>query len=223
MWFVPRAGAGTLTRGDNPYLLTNATLGEDFHKDLRLQLTAFALSSAALAANTAARDRVLSRELSSVTTKIVQLIENGTIIDELDRSNLYKALGTAFAVLGDREGGARRILQAIDAYNKALEVFTPERMPFEWASTQHNLGAALTHLGKLENNGQRFELAIDAYSKALEIFTFEQTPMKWTATQNNLEKILTISGEFENNPQHIADGRAILSKILKDAPENSVR
>ena len=43
------------------------------------------------------------------------------------------------------------------------------------------------------------------------------------AIQNNLGKILIISGELENNPQRIEDGRAILSKYFKNAPENSVR
>ena len=63
----------------------------------------------------------------------------------------------------------------------------------------------------------------DAYSKALEIFTSERAPMEWAAIQNNLGKILIISGELENNPQRIEDGRAILSKYFKNAPENSVR
>ena len=47
LWFVPREGDGTLRRGDLPYELVNVTLQDDFHDDLRAQLTAEALRVAA--------------------------------------------------------------------------------------------------------------------------------------------------------------------------------
>ena len=44
VWFVPRSGEGTLTRGDEPYELDNATLGPDFRDDFHAELTAVARS-----------------------------------------------------------------------------------------------------------------------------------------------------------------------------------
>ena len=215
LWFVPREGHGTLTRGDNPYVLTHATLGEDFHKDLRLQLTALALSATAPAADTEARDRVLFSELSSVTKKITQLLQNGTIIDDLDRSNLYRALGTAFAVLGDRDIGTRHILQAIDAYKKALEVFTPEQMPLEWASTQNSLGAAFASLGEKENSKQHLVKSIEFYNKALEVYTRDQTPMYWATTLLNLGGALTLLGKQNSSTQHLVKAVEIYEIVLE--------
>ena len=59
LWFVPRLGDGTLSRGDQPYKLEDVTLGKDFHDDLRAQLTALALASVAPLAETEMRGRVL--------------------------------------------------------------------------------------------------------------------------------------------------------------------
>ena len=42
LWFVPRSGMGTLSRGDRPYKLEDVTLGPDFHGDLRVTLTTLA-------------------------------------------------------------------------------------------------------------------------------------------------------------------------------------
>ena len=53
LWFVPRSGAGSLTRGDEPYELQNATLGPDFHDDFRAELTAAALQPVAKVADPA--------------------------------------------------------------------------------------------------------------------------------------------------------------------------
>ena len=52
LWFVPRSGEGTLRRGDESYELDNATLGPDFHDDLRAELTSVALVAVAPLAET---------------------------------------------------------------------------------------------------------------------------------------------------------------------------
>ena len=61
LWFVPREGDGTLRRGDLPYELVNVTLQDDFHDDLRAQLTAEALRVAAPITGTEIRGRVLGK------------------------------------------------------------------------------------------------------------------------------------------------------------------
>ncbi|MGB5771503.1 MAG: tetratricopeptide repeat protein, partial [Crocosphaera sp.] len=74
---------------------------------------------------------------------------------------------------------------AITAYNCALEVYTREAFPVQWATTQNNLGAA--YRGRIkEDKAENLELAITAYNCALEVYTREAFPVDWARTQNNL-------------------------------------
>jgi tetratricopeptide (TPR) repeat protein len=57
-------------------------------------------------------------------------------------------LGSTLARLGEREGSAARLEEAVAANRAALEEFTRERVPLEWARTQTNLGNALRALGE---------------------------------------------------------------------------
>ena len=47
------------------------------------------------------------------------------------------------SILGERESGTARLKQAVTAYRAALEEWTRERVPPDWAMTQINLGNAL--------------------------------------------------------------------------------
>ena len=46
--------------------------------------------------------------------------------------------------LGERESGTARLEEAVAAYRAALEEWTRERVPLDWAMTQNNLGNALS-------------------------------------------------------------------------------
>ena len=48
-------------------------------------------------------------------------------------------LGNALRVLGERETGAGRLDEAVEACRAALEVYTREQMPLDWAMAQNNL------------------------------------------------------------------------------------
>ena len=93
LWFIPRAGQGTLGRGDRPYRLEDVTLGEDFHDDLHAQLTALALAAVAPLSKTETRGRVLEEGLTEVSEKLATLLE-GYTFSKLDRrAALHVALG----------------------------------------------------------------------------------------------------------------------------------
>ena len=79
----------------------------------------------------------------------------------------YYSLGTALSISGEREGGTERLEEAVEAYRAALEEFTRERAPFQWAGTQNNLGSALQQLGEWEGGTERLEEAVEAYRAAL--------------------------------------------------------
>src|SRR5271166_1646390 len=60
-------------------------------------------------------------------------------------------LGLALSTLGQRESGTARLEQAVVAYRAALEERTRDRVPRDWAQTQHNLGLALFALSDRES------------------------------------------------------------------------
>ena len=59
--------------------------------------------------------------------------------------------------LGERESGTARLEEAVAAYRAALEEWTRERVPLDWAETQNNLGAALARSasGRAGRRGSR--------------------------------------------------------------------
>ena len=204
LWFVPRLGEGTLTRGDQPYELAQATLGPDFHDDFRAELTAVALVAVAPLAETETRGRVLEKGLRDAAEKLATLLKNPAAIERGERrARLQLSLGNALATLGERERGTERLEQAVDAYRAALEEYTRERVPLDWAMTQNNLGVALQTLGERERGTERLEQAVAAYHVALEERTRERVPLDWAMTQNNLGTALWTLGQRENSTERL--------------------
>ena len=79
-------------------------------------------------------------------------------------------LGNALATLGEQESETERLHEAIAAYRAALEEWTRERVPLQWATAQMNLGNALLRLGEREGGSAPLEEAVSAYRAALEEF-----------------------------------------------------
>jgi tetratricopeptide (TPR) repeat protein len=85
------------------------------------------------------------------------------------------------------------LAQAVSAYRGALEVFTREQSPQQWAATQGTLGSALESQSRQSEGAKATELlaqAVAAYRSALEVFTREQFPQQWAVTQNALSDAL---------------------------------
>jgi hypothetical protein len=80
-------------------------------------------------------------------------------------------LGNALRVLGGRESGTARLKEAAAAFREALQEYTRERMPLDWATTQMNLGAALGMLGERESGTARLGEAVAAFREALQEYT----------------------------------------------------
>ena len=134
---MSREGDGTLGRGHlQPYELVNVTLQDDFHDDIRAQLTAEALRVAAPLAGTGIRGQVLEKGLNDVTEKIAALLEGGNV-ESPRRASMHVALGNALAALGERESGTARLEQAVAACTEALKERARARVPHDWAATQN--------------------------------------------------------------------------------------
>ena len=91
------------------------------------------------------------------------------------------------------------------AYRAALEEYTREHGPFQWATTQNNLGNALLALGERESDTERLEQAVAAYRAALEEFAAEGMSRDRDRAQNNLNNVLQRLRERGAEPSSAAD------------------
>ena len=112
-------------------------------------------------------------------------------------------LGTMAVALYDHfkhMGDGSNLDQAILYYNQALEVFTRQADPSNWANTMMNLGNAYSERIH-EDRAENLEQAILCYNQALEIRTRQAAPGEWAGTMNSL-------------------GNAYRERIRGDAAEN---
>jgi CHAT domain-containing protein/tetratricopeptide (TPR) repeat protein len=85
-------------------------------------------------------------------------------------------------IKGDRADNLER---AIGYYQAALEVYTRQAFPQDWAMTQNNLAVAYRNRIK-GDRADNLERAIGYYQAALAVRTREAFPEQWAGTQNNL-------------------------------------
>ncbi len=79
---------------------------------------------------------------------------------------------------------------SIAAFQKALEVYTVEKYPINYADTQNNLGTAYMVLSGVRNKETNVENAIIAFQKALNVYISEEYPIKYNNTLNNIKKAM---------------------------------
>jgi tetratricopeptide (TPR) repeat protein len=97
--------------------------------------------------------------------------------------------------LGERESGKARLEEAVFAYREALQEWTRERVPLQWAMTQMNLGVALKVLGKRESGTAWLKEAVAAYREALQENTRERVPLEWAKSTGNQGVALMLVAE----------------------------
>jgi CHAT domain-containing protein/signal recognition particle subunit SEC65 len=88
----------------------------------------------------------------------------------------------------------------ITTYKLALQVYTHEVFPEDWAMTQNNLGNAYSDRIRGER-ADNLEQAIESYKLSLQVRTREAFPEDWAMTQNNLASayVTRIRGERADN------------------------
>ncbi len=119
-----------------------------------------------------------------------------------ERASLLLWLGDAYS---ERRRGERaeNLERAIECYEAALQVYTRQAFPEDWAGTQNNLGAAYANRISGER-AENLERALACYEAALQVFTRQAFPEDWARAQNNL-------------------GNAYLNRILGEQAENLER
>ena len=110
-----------------------------------------------------------------------------------------------YGVLGDAYLGAKKYPEAVDAYNKAIQIGTSSTRPnakLLVASYYNNLGQAYAHSGKPTE-------AVDAYQKAA-----EQDPTKAAQFYYNQGAVLTNQGKTD-------DANAAFTKAIQADPNKA--
>ena len=129
-------------------------------------------------------------------------------------------LGAALCSLGEQTDDNESLLwQSIDAYRSALQGYTRERAPLDWAATQNGLGNALSTLGFCnEGNAAQLEAAIAAYQNALLERTRERAPLEWARTQSDLGNALAMLGRYEGDTARLEAAVVAYHKARWNAP-----
>lgn len=129
-------------------------------------------------------------------------------------------LGNALQVLGERlEGDAQPqraalLGQAVEAYGRALQVYTRSDHPLHWAMAQNNLGAALQAQGRLTDGAMGATLlgrAAEAFRAALAMRDRNAHPLRWASSQNNLGYVLAEQGARVGG----AEGAGLLAQAIE--------
>jgi tetratricopeptide (TPR) repeat protein len=131
-------------------------------------------------------------------------------------------LGNTRCILGERETGTARLMEAVAAYHAALQECTRDRAPLDWAMIQNNLGNALCIIGKRETGTARLMEAVAAYHAALQECTRDLVPLDWAATQNNLGTALQTLGERETGTTRLMEAVAAYHAALQERTRDRV-
>src|SRR5882672_12132236 len=118
--------------------------------------------------------------------------------DREGRAADWEFAGLRWTDQGRGFGDNPALVNAIAAYQAAMEEQTRAQAPLHWARTQLNLANAFYLLGERESGKDRLEEAVAAYRLALQEMTRERMPFDWAATQTNLGVALAALGERES-------------------------
>ena len=147
------------------------------------------------------------------------------------KRHLQEVLAVALYEEGSRTAdneGIALLVQAIAIEQAALETYTREHFPQEWARTQSNLGTMLEEQAHRVEDRAGIALlkqSIAAYSAALTIYTKKDFRQEWARMQNNLgvvyRKLGTRSQETALFEQSVAAFHAALDVYTKtDFPQD---
>lgn len=110
----------------------------------------------------------------------------------LDWAGMHNNFGLALALIGERFRMLAYLDDAILAFDKSLEEWTPEVSPIEWAMAQVNRGLTLTNLSDLQIEKEAIASlreAIASHRRAINLYESVRDPkldLLWAAAQNNL-------------------------------------
>lgn len=118
-------------------------------------------------------------------------------------------------ILGKRESGTKYLVGAVEACKRALQEWTQDRVPLQWATAQNNLGAALLALGERESDNARLLRAVEAFELALQELTQDKVPLDWAMTQVNLGGVNIVFFDKTNDSARLDTAKAHVLAALE--------
>jgi tetratricopeptide (TPR) repeat protein len=112
----------------------------------------------------------------------------------LEWAQVQSHLGNVLAAQAQQLRDEALYLQAIAAFNLALQVLSREETPTDWATTQANLGTAAQAAGRQQKDSKVLKRAVDAYTNALLVWDRKRTPEEWARTMHQLGNTLHAHG-----------------------------
>ncbi|MEH2024159.1 CHAT domain-containing protein [Nostoc sp.] len=140
------------------------------------------------------RDRILGDKVENLELAIAAFQQALSVRTKetfpTDWAMIQNNLGVVYRNAADRnrvkEKNATENLElAIAAYEQALQVYTKEAFPTDWAMTQNNLGNAYSNR-ILGNRAKNTDTAIAALQEVLQVYTPEADPINSLNTSRNL-------------------------------------
>ncbi|MEH2348294.1 MAG: tetratricopeptide repeat protein [Nostoc sp.] len=132
--------------------------------------------------------------------------------------DILNDLGTLYWMLyrtpPNSEEGQTYIDQAIEFYQLALKMMSPQTHPETYARVQNNLGTAYGDLARFSHPSENWQQAILAYSEALSYRTAEMDSLKYAACQNNLGTAYWHLGQYNQPIVHLKKAIAAYNEAL---------
>jgi formylglycine-generating enzyme required for sulfatase activity/tetratricopeptide (TPR) repeat protein len=140
-------------------------------------------------------------------------------IEAIKASQLLTVESILRIEIGNKVSDLEQLEQAIAIHQQALQIYTREAFPQEWAMMQNRLATAYCNRIRGER-ADNLEQAIAAYQLALQVYTREAFPQDWATIQNNLATVYSdrIRGERADNlEQAIAAYQLALQVYTREA------
>ena len=103
----------------------------------------------------------------------------------------------------------------------ALELFTREEMPYEWAALQYRLGLIHYRLGYEEGHTGTLRQALRCYQNALKVYSKRQMPTRWAEVMSELCANSSGFGEHVKSLEAIATAANAYHAVLAIRDPNS--
>ncbi|MEH2006160.1 tetratricopeptide repeat protein [Nostoc sp.] len=132
--------------------------------------------------------------------------------------DILNDLGTLYWMLyrtpPNSEEGQTYIEQAIEFYQLALKMISPQTHSETYVRVQNNLGTAYGDLARFSHPSENWQQAILAYSEALSYSTADMDSLKYAACQNNLGTAYWHLGQYNQPIVHLKKAIAAYNEAL---------
>ncbi len=132
--------------------------------------------------------------------------------------DILNDLGTLYWMLyrtpPNSEEGQTYIEQAIEFYQLALKMISPETHSETYARVQNNLGTAYGDLARFSHPSENWQQAVVAYGEALNYRTVDMDSLKYAACQNNLGTAYWHLGQYNQPIVHLKKAIAAYNEAL---------